>query len=404
MNYETTITGDIAADISGELAEGIPTDVGAPASASGPAIPRGVIIGGLGIIGLLLAIAAYFALAGGEPVPAGDDNSQAPAITFITPGKTTVAGELEVPGTLAARRPMPVGVVGEGGQVLRVLVDAGDWVEAGQVLAVIDRAVQTQQAEAQAAQIEVARADAKLSQANLDRALQLVERGFVTKANVDQLTATRDAAVARVKVAEAQLRELRARNERLNIYAPAAGYVLARNVEPGQTVGGGSGALFTIARGGEMELLAQLSEDQLARLPAGASAIVTPTGSNKQFRGEIWQLAPLIDQATRQGTARIALAFAPELRPGGFATARISSGSVTATILPESAVLADGEGSFVYVIDKDNKAERRAIKTGMVTKAGVVITEGLTGSERVVLRAGGFLTPGESVNPRPLKS
>ncbi len=400
MNYETTIT----ADMRGELADGIPTDVGAPASASGPAIPRGVIIGGLGIIGLLLAIAAYFVLSGGEPVPAGDDNSQAPAVTVITPGKTTVAGEIEAPGTLAARRPMPVGVVGEGGQVLRVTVDAGDWVEAGQVLAVIDRSVQVQQADAQAAQIQVARADATLAQANLDRALQLVERGFVTKANVDQLTATRDAAVARVKVAEAQLRELRARNERLNIYAPAAGYVLQRNVEPGQTVGGGTGALFTIARGGEMELLTQLSEDQLARLPKGTAATVIPTGSGKQFRGEVWQLSPVIDQATRQGTARIALAFAPELRPGGFATARISSGTITATILPESAVLADGEGSFVYVIDKDNKAERRGVKTGAVTKAGVVVTEGLSGSERVVLRAGGFLTPGESVNPQPFKS
>ena len=61
---------------------------------------------------------------------------------------------------------MPVGAVGEGGQVLRVTVDAGDWVRQGQVLAVIDRSVQTQQAEAQAAQIEVARADANIAEAN----------------------------------------------------------------------------------------------------------------------------------------------------------------------------------------------------------------------------------------------
>ncbi len=395
MNYETTITA--------EAADGIPAEIGAPASVSGPAIPRAVLWGGLGLFGLLLAIAAYFALVGGEPVPVGDDNSQAPAVTVITPGTTTVMGEFEAPGTLAARRPMPVGVVGEGGQVLRVLVDAGDWVKAGQVLAVIDRAVQVQQAEAQAAQIEVARADAHLAQANLDRALQLVERGFVSKADVDRLTATRDAAAARVKVAEAQLRELRARNARLNIYAPASGYVLQRNVEPGQTVGPGAGALFTIARDGEMELLAQLSEDQLAQLPRGTVATVIPTGADKQFTGQVWQLAPVIDQATRQGIARIALDFAPELRPGGFATARISSGTVTATILPESAVLADSNGSFVYVINRDNKAERRAVKTGMVTRRGVVIMEGLSGSERVVLRAGGFLTPGESVNPKPLK-
>ena len=396
MNYETRILA--------EAADGVATDFAGARTLAAPAVPRWLIMGGLGLFGLLLAIAAYFALAGGEPVAVGDDRSQAPSVTVITPGTTTVTGEIEAPGTLAARRPMPVGVVGEGGQVLRVTVDAGDWVQQGQVLAVIDRSVQVQQAEAQSAQIEVARADASLAQANLDRAQQLVARGFVSKADIDRLTAVRDSAVARVKVAEAQLREQRARNERLNIYAPASGYVLQRSVEPGQTVGGGTGPLFTIARDGEMELLAQLSEDQLARLHKGTSVTVIPTGSDKQFTGQIWQLAPVIDQATRQGTARVALSWAPELRPGGFATARISSGTVTATVLPSSAVLADAEGSFVFVIDKDNKAVRRPIKTGMVTDDGVVVMEGLTGREQVVLRAGGFLTPGESVNPKPLKS
>ncbi|MDP5103396.1 MAG: efflux RND transporter periplasmic adaptor subunit, partial [Erythrobacter sp.] len=105
----------------------------------------------------------------------------------------------------------------------------------------------------------------------------------------------------------------------------------------------------------------------------------------------------------RQGIARIALTFNPGLRPGGFATARINSGSFTATVLPESAVLADDEGSFVFIVDKDNKAVRRAVKTGAVTKDGIAITGGLSGTESVVLRAGGFLNPGESVNPQPLK-
>jgi RND family efflux transporter MFP subunit len=263
--------------------------------------------------------------------------------------------------------------------------------------------VQVQQAAAQSAQIEVAKADANLAQANLDRALQLVARGFVSKADVDRLTATRDAAVARVKVAQAQLGEQRARNQRLNILAPATGYVLSRSVEPGQTVGAGSPALFTIASGGEMEMLAQLSEEQLSKLSVGTSATITPTGSDKQFTGQVWQVAPVIDQATRQGTARIALSFAPELRPGGFATARINSGSLTATVLPQSAVLADTKGSFVYVIGTDNKAVRRPVKTGAVTEQGIAIVEGLTGNERVVLRAGGFLNPGETVNPQVQK-
>jgi RND family efflux transporter MFP subunit len=395
MNYETTIRA--------EAADGVTTEFAGVRTLAGPAIPRWLILGGAGLFVLLLLIAGYFALAGGEPVAVGDDNSQAPSVTVVTPGKTMVTGEIEAPGTLAARRPMPVGVVGEGGQVVRVSVDAGDWVQQGQVLAVIDRSVQVQQAEAQSAQIDVARADANLAQANLDRALQLVARGFVSKADVDRLTATRDAAAARVKVAEAQLREQRARNQRLNILAPSTGYVLARNVEPGQTVGAGSPALFTIASGGEMEMLAQLSEEQLTKLSVGTSATIIPTGSEKQFSGQIWQVAPVIDPATRQGTARIALSFAPELRPGGFATARISSGSFSATVLPESAVQADANGSYVYIVDGDNKAVRRPVKTGAVTAQGLAITEGLSGNERVVLKAGGFLNPGESVNPQPLK-
>jgi RND family efflux transporter MFP subunit len=393
MNYETTITADIQDDIS--------TDVAGRTDSQQSSSRKTLVISLVGLLVLLGAIAAYFTLAGGEPVPAGDDDgSQAPVVTVIAPGKTTVSGMIEAPGTLAARRPMPVGVVGEGGRVLSVRVDAGDWVQRGEVLAVIDRSVQSQQAAGQAAQIEVSRADAQLAQANLDRSLQLVERGFVSQADVDRLTSTRDAADARVKVAEAQLAELRARAARLNIVAPAAGYVLERSVEPGQTVGSGTPALFSIARGGEMELLAQLSESQLSGLSQGVSATITPTGSTKTFEGQVWQLSPVIDPQSRQGTARIALPYAAELRPGGFASAQINSGSIEATVLPESAVLADSEGSFVYVVNDENKATRTSVTTGMVTPEGIAITAGLEGTELVVLRAGGFLNPGETVNPR----
>lgn len=396
MNYETQITAEALDDISANASR-----TGAPERTGG--VSRKLLIG-IGIIfALLLAIAAYFVLAGGEPEAPGDDNSQAPVVTVIAPGRTTVDGVIEAPGTIAARRELPVGVAGEGGQVQSVRVDAGDWVREGQVLAVIDRSVQVQQAQAQEAQIEVARADAKLAQANLDRALQLVERGFVSTADVDRLTATRDSAVARVRVAEAQLAELRARNARLNVLAPASGYVLSRNVEPGQTVGAGSPALFTIAQGGEMEMLAQVSEQQLASLSRGVSATVVPTGSDESFTGQVWQLSPVIDPQSRQGTARIALSYAPELRPGGFATAQIQSGTTETTILPESAVLADDDGSFVYIVNDENKAIRRPVKTGSVTRDGIAITEGLSGTELVVLRAGGFLNPDETVNPRRAK-
>jgi len=331
---------------------------------------------------------------------AADRASQAPLVTVISAGRTTVTGKISATGTLAARRELPVGIAGEGGQVVQVLVEPGQWVGAGQVLAVIDRSVQVEQQASQAAQIQVAQADARLAQANLDRALRLVERGFVSRADVDRLTATRDAANARVRVASAQLSETRARTNRLNIVAPAAGLVLERRIEPGQVVSSGSGVLFRLAKGGEMELLARLAEADLAKVAPGVTATVVPVGSDKSFIGEIWQVSPVIDPQSRQGTARIALAYAPQLRPGGFASASIVSGTVVAPLLPESAVLADNAGSFVYVVGRDNKVERRAITPGMVTEQGIVIASGLTGNERVVERAGAFLAPGETIKPK----
>lgn len=353
------------------------------------------------VAGALVVIIALFLMMSGTDDTAltGTDGEQVPAVTVIVPGSETVLSQINASGTLAARRPMPVGVVGEGGQITDIRVDEGDWVRAGQVLAVIERSVQSQQAQAQAAQVEVARADADLAQSNLDRALQLVDRGFISKADVDRLTATRDAARARVRVAEAQLGELRARNARLNIVAPAGGFVLERNVEQAQVVSAGSGPLFLIARGGEMELAALVGESDLSRLAVGATAQVKPVGSGKTFTGQIWQLSPTIDEGSRQGEARIALDYDRALRPGGFATAEIGTGGVDAPMLPESAIQNDDSGSFVYIVDKDDRVRRRNVKTGLVTDAGITIVEGLTGTEKVVLRAGGFLFEGDKVQP-----
>ncbi|MFC4294021.1 efflux RND transporter periplasmic adaptor subunit [Novosphingobium tardum] len=371
---------------------------------AGEAAPRRRRWPVIAVIGLALAIGAWLLLRPGSDAAPADKADQSPTVTVVSPGRGTVQGVISATGTLAARREIPVGSVGEGGQVVSVLVDAGDWVRQGEVLAVVDRSVQNQQAASQSAQISVAQADANLAQANLDRALKLVARGFISKADVDRLTATRDAAVARVRVARAQLGELQARANRLSIVAPAAGLVLERNTEPGQVVGAASGVLFRIAKGGEMELMAQVSESDLTALSVGETANVTPVGTDRSFTGQIWQLSPTINPQTRQGMARIALAYDAALRPGGFASANIDSGTVVAPLLPESAVLSDDKGTFVYIVGGNNKVIRQPVKTGLVTRDGIAITSGLSGNERVVLRAGGFLAPGDKVIPKAAAS
>jgi RND family efflux transporter MFP subunit len=342
----------------------------------------------------ILAI-AFFALRGGEkPAPAAE---ALPHVTVVVPGRQQVTNIVSATGTLAARREMPVGVVGDGGMVTRVLVEPGDWVRAGQALAVIERSVQAGEAAALAASIRVARADAALAESELERARALVARGFISKADVDRKTATRDAALARVAVAEAQFGQARARIGRLDVRSPAEGLVLTRAVEPGQVVGPGDGALFRIARGGQMELKAQLAETDLAQLSVGALAEVTPVGVSRTFRGEVWQLSPVIDPQSRQGVARIALSYDPALRPGGFAAARITSGQIFAPQLPESSVQSDDKGNFVLIVGTNGAVERRDVRVGAVSDRGISILSGISGNERVVLSAGAFLSPGDKV-------
>ena len=401
MNYETNFPRDASpADL--ELGGGV--DDGEARDRR----KRLLIIGAV-LVALAIAAFAFWKYRQSEAAAATEAATsaagrQAPAVTVTVPGRQQAASIITASGTLAARREMPVGVAGEGGRVVDVLVEPGQWVGAGQVLARIDRAVQTQTAASLGAQIGVAQADARLAQANLDRAQALVSRGFISKADVDRLTATRDSAAARVRVAQAQLGETQARNNRLDIVAPAAGLVLTRSVEPGQVVGAGAGVLFRLARGGEMEMQARLGETDLARVSVGLPVDVTPVGATTAFKGQVWQLSPVIDPQTRQGIARVALSFDKALRPGGFATARIASGSSVVPLLPESAVQSDARGSYVLIVGRDNKVARRDVTVGEVNDAGVSITAGLTGQEAVVVSAGAFLNPGETVRPTRVKA
>lgn len=348
----------------------------------------------------VLIFAAFLVLRGRQPADTqsgADENG--PAVTVIAPGRAAVANTINATGTLAARREMPIGVAGEGGQVQAVLVEPGDWVAAGQVLARVERSVQSEQGRSLGAQIAVAQADARLAQSDLDRAQALVARGFISKADIDRKTATRDAAVARVRVAQAQYQEQLARTGRLDIRAPAAGLVLTRAVEPGQIISPGSGTLFRLAKGGEMELLAKVSEADLAPMKVGINAQVTPVGTAQSYAGQVWQISPVIDPQSRQGIARIALHYDKGLRPGGFASATIISGQAEAPVLPESAIQNDAKGSYVYVVNADSTVERRDVTMGQVSARGVAIASGLTGQEKVVVLAGGFLNPGQKVRP-----
>ena len=366
-----------------------------------------IIVAIIGVIAILAAAAMMMrggdkaaAPAGAAAGAKGPGGGQIPTVSVVVPGESQVGRTITASGALAARRDQPIGVAGEGGRVTAVYVDAGSWVRQGQTLAVIDRSVQSQTAAQLAAQVAAARADAALAQNELDRSEALVGRGFVSKADLDRKRAARDAAAARVRVAQAQLGATQAQIGRLSIVAPSSGLILSRSIEVGQIVSPGSGGLFRLAQGGEMELRANLSQQDLAYVHTGMPASVTPIGMDRSFSGHVWQIAPVIDPQSRQGEVRIAIPYDPAIRPGGFAEASISAGSTTAPLLPQSAVLSDEKGNYVYIVNDKNEIERRAIKVGTVDDQGVSIAEGLTGKEAVVVSAGPFLNPGQKVAPR----
>ncbi|MEN3972949.1 efflux RND transporter periplasmic adaptor subunit [Sphingomicrobium sp. XHP0235] len=358
-----------------------------------------------GIIIVVAALVFAFTLMRGEeegasgPAAAGaQSDGRAPTVTVIVPGQSEVGQTIVASGTMGARRDQSIGVSGQGGRVTRVLVEQGDFVRQGQLLASIERDVQTQQAAQQRASIAAAQADAELARNNLERARQLVERGFVSQADIDQRQATYDAAVARVEVARAQLRQTQASIGQLDIRAPNSGLILERNIEVGQVVGGGT-PVFRMARGGEMEMRAEVSQQDLASINVGMNAIVKPTGTESEFQGRVWQVEPTIDPQSRQGEVRIAIPYDPVIRPGGFAEARIGAGATTAPLLPQSAVLADARGNYVMIVNDENKVERLDVVIGAVDDRGVTIASGLSGNERIISRAGSFVTVGREVSP-----
>ena len=363
---------------------------------------RLLIAAAAGALLLVIVLAVVLSRGAGdkEAQQANAGAGQIPTVTVVVPGQSQVGKTVTASGPLGARRDQPVGIAGQGGRVIRVLVDAGSWVRAGQVLAVIDRSVQAQQAAQQAAQIEAAKAQAALAQSDYDRAIALQGRGFISKAEIDAKRAARDAANAQVRVAQAQLGATRAQIGQLNVVAPTAGLILARNVELGQIVSPGSGALFRLAENGQMEMRAQLAQQDLANVHVGMTAQVTPVGSTQSVAGTVWQVAPVIDPQSRLGEVRIAVPYTAAMRPGGFAEAKITAGSTAAPLLPQSAVLSDEKGNYVYIVNAKNVVERRDITIGTVNDNGVTVASGLSGNEAVVLSAGPFLNPGQKVNPR----
>ena len=155
------------------------------------------------------------------------------------------------------------------------------------------------------------------------------------------------------------------------------------------------------AAGSEIEMRALVAEQDLPSLAVGQAASIYLTGVDKPFQGKVRLLGAIIDPQTRLGEARITLQPDPQLRPGAFARGEVVVGKGEKPILPQTAVQSDEKGAYVLIVNASNHLERRDVKAAETTEQGIVIASGLTGQEKVVMTAGGFLRVGEQVAVAP---
>lgn len=360
--------------------------------------PTGLLVV-IGVLVLLVVVALWRTLSTGS-VPR--KASGPPRVTVVAPALAEIDDTVTFTGTIAARDEMPITVEGEGGRIAAVLVEVGDRVQAGQVLARLDTSVLQPQVGSLAAALDEARANAELAQADSRRAEAVAASGALSTQEIERRRSVALAADAKVKVSAAQLQEARARLRRTEIRAPEAGLVLTRAAEVGQTATGAGEPLFRLSRGGQIELRGQVAEQDLPRLAPGQTAKVRITGLDTAFVGKVRLLGAVIDASTRLGSVRVDLEPHPNLRPGAFARAEVEVGHGRRPVLPQSAVLSDVEGAYVMIVGADDMVARRTVTVAGSRREGLVIASGLQGGERVVLTAGPFLRLGERVDAVPL--
>jgi HlyD family secretion protein len=343
---------------------------------------------------LVLSIALLSACSAPEaPKPA--DN--APLVTVLKPGLQDVTTTVTFTGTINAQDELPITVEGEGGRIAAVLVEVGDRVKRGQVLARLSTAVAQPQVASIQAALEEARTSAELSQAEYRRAQGVAASGALSAEEIERRRGAAANAEARVRSAAAQLAEARARLGRTDIRAPSDGVVLTRAAEVGQTATVGGEPLFRLGRGGDVEMRGRVAEQDLPGLAVGQAANVYVTGVEQPFAGKVRLLGAVIDPETRLGTIRISLARDPLLRPGAFARGEVVTQTDKRPVIPQTAVLSDLDGTYVLVVDPNNKVQRKAVEVAGTRSNGVVVERGLDGNEPVVSTAAAFLTIGETV-------
>jgi HlyD family secretion protein len=348
---------------------------------------------------LLLPAVALLALSACRKPPEKlSEADQARAVRVIRLNSAAITGAVSASGDLVPREEAAVLPEVNGYRVSRVLADVGQYVKAGQTLVQLDPALiqgQLAQAEANAAQAEVQALQAEEQAAHVK---DLDGTGVLSQEQIDQRRFQARAARATARAQAAALKDLRTRNAKLAVAAPVSGLILEKTVRPGDLSAGGATPWFRMARDGEVELSAELSESDLSRIRPGEAATVT-LQSGATVQGRVRLISPQIDAQTKLGEVRILLPVRSDIRAGGFARAVFTDASSSALALPEAAVRYDADGAGVMVVGADNRVHRVMIQAGPRGSGLVQLLKGPPAGSRIVANAAALLLDGDLIRP-----
>ena len=352
----------------------------------------------------LLLLAALAGTVGGSYLLFAPDppaETPAPAIkaalsvTVTTPRQQIWSLQISANGNITAWQEAIVGSEVGGLRLVDVLVNVGDKVKEGQLLAKLQQ--ETVSAELAQTRASLAEAQANLQDAksNADRARRIQSKGAVSEQQASAYITAELTAAARVDALKARLQSDTLRLNQTRIVAPDAGTITARNATLGAVVQTGD-ELYRMIRGDRLEWRAELPATELARVQPGmAVTLTTPDGA--LLGGKVRTVAPTLDPQTRNGLVYVDLDNQNMARAGMFAQGQIRTGEQQLLTLPQSAVLLRDGFHFVFRLDDKGQLIQSKITVGQRQGGEIAILSGIKLGEQVVDSGVGFLTDGDKV-------
>lgn len=324
-------------------------------------------------------------------VTIGPENVAVVAAQQIQSGPT-ISGSLAAEKEATLRAEVP-------GPVVQTLVEAGQRVTRGQLLARIDEtAIRQAYLSAQSAATS-AQTTASTAQRNLERARTLVGAGAIAERELEAAQQANGAAQAQLAAARAQVAAASKQLQNTRIAAPFTGVVAQRQVSAGDVVAPGT-ALFTIVEPGSMRLEASVPAEQLASVRVGAPVTFTVSGyPGRTFTGRVTRVSPVADPTTRQVQILATIPNPGSTLVGGlFAEGRVASETRTGLVVPASAVNERGIAPTAMRL-KGGKAEQVQVQVGLRDAAAetMEITAGLAPGDTVLLGAAQGISAGTRV-------